>query len=44
VQREALSQARVYHMSGPLALARDLTMRALGSERLLARYDWLYGA
>lgn len=44
VQREALAQARVYHMSGPMAFARDLTMRALGSERLLARYDWLYAA
>jgi hypothetical protein len=31
-------------MSGPLALARDLTMRALGAERLLKRYDWLYAA
>jgi len=44
VQQEALSQARVYHMSGPLALARDLTMRALGQEGLMRRYDWLYGA
>ena len=44
VQREASSQARVYHMSGPMALARDLTMRAMGPERLLARYDWLYAA
>ena len=31
-------------MSGPLAFARDLTMRALGPERLLARYDWIYAA
>ena len=44
VQREALAQARVYHMSGPLALARDLAMRALGPEGLMRRYDWLYGA
>jgi salicylate hydroxylase len=44
VQREALAQARIYHMSGPLALARDVTMRALGAERLLRRYDWLYAA
>ncbi len=35
---------RIYHMSGPFALARDLAMRALGPERLLKRYDWLYGA
>jgi salicylate hydroxylase len=44
VQREALAQTRVYHMSGPLALARDWTMRGLGPDRLLKRYDWLYGA
>ncbi len=44
VQRDALAQGRIYHMSGPLALARDLTMRALGAERLLKRYDWLYAA
>ena len=31
-------------MRGPFALARDLTMRALGPERLLQRYDWLYAA
>jgi salicylate hydroxylase len=44
VQREALAQGRIYHMSGPLGAARDLAMRALGPERLLARYDWLYAA
>jgi salicylate hydroxylase len=42
VQRDALAQAKIYHMSGPMALARDLTMRALGPRRLLARYDWIY--
>jgi salicylate hydroxylase len=44
VQREALAQSRIYHLSGPFALARDLGLRALGSDRLLKRYDWLYGA
>jgi salicylate hydroxylase len=44
VQREALKLGRIYHMSGPLALARDLAMRALGPRRLIERYDWLYGA
>jgi salicylate hydroxylase len=43
VQREAIAQAKLYHMAGPLALARDLTMRTLGPRRLLGRYDWLYG-
>ena len=44
VQAEARAQARLYHLSGPLALGRDFGMRALGAERLLKRYDWLYGA
>lgn len=44
VQHEALKLGRIYHMRGPLAFARDLTMRALGSRRLIERYDWLYGA
>lgn len=44
VQREALKLGRVYHMSGPLAFARDATMRLLGARGLIHRYDWLYGA
>ena len=44
VQAEARAQARLYHMAGLPALARDLGMRALGAERLLRRYDWLYAA
>ncbi len=44
VQVEALQQGRIYHMAGPMALARDTTMRLLGHRRLSARYDWLYSA
>jgi salicylate hydroxylase len=44
VQREALRQGRIYHLGGPLALARDMTMRMLGPRFLSERYDWLYGA
>ena len=44
VQREATKQGRIYHLSGPFALARDLTMRALGPEGVLKRLDWLYAA
>jgi salicylate hydroxylase len=43
VMRLAGSNDRIYHMSGPLAFARDMVMRSLPSERLLARLDWLYG-
>ena len=35
-------KGRIYGMSGPEALARNLVMRAMGGERLRARYDWLY--
>jgi salicylate hydroxylase len=44
VQVEALQQGRIYHMAGPMALARDTSMRLLGHRRLSARYDWLYSA
>jgi len=44
VQREALKLGRIYHLSGPPAFARDVTMRLLGPRGLLGRYDWLYGA
>jgi salicylate hydroxylase len=44
VQREALKLGRIYHMSGPLAFARDATMGLLGPHGLIKRYDWLYGA
>jgi salicylate hydroxylase len=44
VQREAKMQGRIYHLSGPFALARDLAMRALGPEGVLKRLDWLYAA
>jgi len=34
---------KIYHMSGALAGARNFAMRTVGPERLMARYDWLYG-
>ncbi|MDE2377571.1 FAD-dependent monooxygenase [Bradyrhizobium sp.] len=42
VQRAARQQGRIYHMTGPLAIARDLAIRALGPQRVLARQDWIY--
>jgi salicylate hydroxylase len=44
VQREAHRQGQIYHLRGPFAFARDITMRILGPRRLSERYDWLYGA
>jgi salicylate hydroxylase len=42
VQRTARRNGRIYHLTGPAALARDLTIRALGPQRMLARQDWIY--
>ena len=36
-------QGAIYHLAGPAAFARDMTMRMLGPNRMLARLDWLYG-
>ena len=43
VQRAARRQGRIYHLTGLAALARDLTIRALGPKFMLARQDWIYG-
>jgi salicylate hydroxylase len=42
VQRTAMQLGQTYHRSGPAALARNLAMKALGGQRLLARQDWIY--
>jgi salicylate hydroxylase len=41
-QLRSRRQARIYGLTGPEALIRNLAMRALGGEKLRARYDWLY--
>jgi salicylate hydroxylase len=41
-QQMSRKQGRIYGMSGPEALLRNLVMRAMGGEKLLARQDWLY--
>jgi len=42
-QREARRNAWRYHLAGPLGLARNIFLAAMGGEKLLRRYDWLYG-
>jgi salicylate hydroxylase len=42
VQRAARQQGRIYHLTGPLALARDAAIKAMGPKRMLARQDWIY--
>ena len=36
-------QAAIYHMSGPMAVARDLVLSHLGPHRMMSKLDWLYG-
>jgi salicylate hydroxylase len=42
VQALAEKQGRIYHMAGPMALARDLSIRMLGPRRVLARQRWIH--
>jgi salicylate hydroxylase len=42
VARAARHAERTYHLAGPLALARDLTIRALGPNGMMARQGWIY--
>jgi len=43
VQRASLRMGEIYHMTGPMRLARNLTLVAMPQSRLIARNDWLYG-
>lgn len=43
VQRASRRQGQIYHLSRPASALRDLVIRALGPERIIARHDWLYG-
>jgi salicylate hydroxylase len=42
-QREAHRNGTIYHMSGVAGFMRSLAVSAMGGERLISRYDWLYG-
>lgn len=43
VQKKSRTQGKIYHLSGPAAIARDFALRALGGRRLAERHAWLYG-
>jgi salicylate hydroxylase len=43
VQRAARANGDIYHLGGLAARARDIALSMLGTERLMARWDWLYG-
>ena len=42
VQRSARQAGRIYHLTGAMALARDIVIRAMGPRRMLSRQDWIY--
>jgi 2-polyprenyl-6-methoxyphenol hydroxylase-like FAD-dependent oxidoreductase len=43
VQRAARRTGKVYHMGGAEAFLRTIALVAMGGQRLIRRYDWLYG-
>src|SRR5947209_3022995 len=43
VQKSARRNGRIYHMGGAEAFLRELALVAMGADRLIKRYDWLYG-
>ena len=42
VQVESEKNARIFHMRGIMAKARDLALKLSSEKALLSRYDWLY--
>lgn len=44
VQAESRANGLLYRLPSPAAKLRDLAMRAMSEERLLARLDWLYAS
>lgn len=43
VVAQAKRNGQIYHLSGLMALSRNLVMKLTPAERLMARYDWVYG-
>ena len=42
-QRAARRNGTAYHLGGVRAFLLAMALAAIGGERLLTRYDWLYG-
>jgi salicylate hydroxylase len=42
VRRAAQHSGRIYHLTGAMAFARDLAIKMIGPQRMLARQDWIY--
>ncbi|WEK49662.1 MAG: FAD-dependent monooxygenase [Candidatus Kaistia colombiensis] len=43
IWKTARQAGQIYHLGGAMAVARDLTITAIGGRKLLRRYDWIYG-
>jgi len=43
VQAASRRNGTIFRMGGPGAFARDTALRLMGQDRLMARFDWLYG-
>lgn len=43
IQREARANSARYHLGFPASSARDAAMKLMGADRLIGRYDWIYG-
>ncbi len=43
VQREARHNGEIYHLGSIAGRARDTALRLMPTDRLLQRFDWLYG-
>jgi salicylate hydroxylase len=44
VQRASLALGRVYHYSGALRWARNAMIQRMAPDKLIERYDWIYGS
>lgn len=42
VKRTTRQSGTIFHLPGPIALARNLSMKILGGRQLLSQRDWLY--
>jgi salicylate hydroxylase len=42
IQCAARRAGRIYHLTGPMAFARDLVIKTIGAKHMLARQDWIY--
>ncbi|MEQ8824899.1 MAG: FAD-dependent monooxygenase [Filomicrobium sp.] len=42
VQQASKRNGEIYHLSGAMRIARNMTLKVAPTERLMSRYDWLY--